>query len=179
MILDYLVHKQDDLLATMKMHRIEYAEPYDFIKPDKDLLAFLTSIQARLWIMTNSRLEHAVEALKRLGVYEYFEGIVYKTPDTYLGKTQRTFYDIAMLAADVRRPGDCYFIDDGLWNVLMAMNCGWHAVLYKHRLHREQPAIYETVKEEVHEIATLSQLRYVFPELVAPPPAKDSGFRLF
>lgn len=100
-------------------------------------------------------------------IYKYFEGIVYKFPGSYLGKSQRTFYDIAMLAADVKYPDDCYFIDDSIYNVFMALNCGWNAVLYHNkRFHRELPAVYLEKQGEVSRIAIMMpQLRFIFPEL--------------
>lgn len=122
--------------------------------------------------------------LKQLGLYNYFEGIVYKfpgkgTPGSYLGKSQRTFYDIAMLAADVKYPDDCYFIDDSIYNVFMALNCGWNAVLYHNkRFHRELPPIYWDKEGEVNRIASMSQLQYIFPELFTKVVEENGEIRI-
>jgi FMN phosphatase YigB (HAD superfamily) len=104
--------------------------------------------------------------LKRLEISQFFEGIVHKPKGTLLGKTQKTLYDVAMLAADVQDPADCYFIDDGLANVFMALNCGWNAVLLHHRdFHQPLDVIYDDFRERVNRIATIKHLPYVFEEL--------------
>lgn len=161
-----MTDKMNVIIETMAAHNTPIDDPYQFLTPNKELGKLLGSMKARLWIMTNSKLEHAKKVLKKLNLSQYFEGIVYKPEGTYLGKSQKTFYDVAMLAADVNDPIHCYFIDDSIYNVFMANNCGWHAVLhYNKHMHNPPPAIYAEYEKLIHKATSLFQLKTIYPNL--------------
>jgi hypothetical protein len=51
-----ILEKTSLLLETMKTHGITIDDPYEFIIPSKEITDLIVSLNARLWIMTNSNL---------------------------------------------------------------------------------------------------------------------------
>lgn len=101
-----------------------------------------------------------------MGLTDYFTGIIFNPPDQAFGKTQKAFFDLAQLATGLKRPEYAYFIDDSVLNVFMAMNCGWHGVIYYNaRYHKPLPDYYAPFKTQVSRISLLKHIRRLHPEL--------------
>lgn len=96
---------------------------------------------------------------------EYFTGIVFKPAGGSLGKTQRVFYEAAMIAAKVKNPHHVYFVEDGLLNVFMALNCRWKTVLYNGKFHPPLADEYAAYQNRINRIVKLNQLPKIYPNL--------------
>lgn len=99
------------------------------VRPDPRLAAMLGRMKARRYVLTNSGLDHALMALKALGVQDKFHGIVYVDYGRRLftAKPDAQIYREAMRFAAVSRPSDAYFLDDRLSYARSARALGWNA----------------------------------------------------
>lgn len=124
-----------------------------------------------------------MKVLKLMDIDKYFTGIIFRPYDSGLGKTQKVFYQTAMLAAGVQRATDCYFIDDGVINIFMAKNMKWRTALYySTNYHPKLMDVYGSYQHKLHRIGGLRHLAKVFPELfdnpekiLKPKPEKTFG----
>ncbi|KAB5544994.1 hypothetical protein DKX38_013106 [Salix brachista] len=136
--------------------------PYDLIKPDSQLLNLLRSITQRKIIFTNSDRNHAIMALKRLGIEDCFDQIIcFETmnpnlskstsPDEFpvLLKPSMDAMKIALRVADVdlRRT---LFLDDNVRNVAAGKAMGLRTALVGKAVKSKEA---DYVVEHVHSLA--------------------------
>jgi pyrimidine and pyridine-specific 5'-nucleotidase len=112
---------------------IDRAARFDqVLKPDYEFIMKLHSYKSRHWIFTNSGWRHACRILRKLGLLEHFEGVIYldyscKTRDPIL-KPSKEAYKMAMRYAGVKDPRLCYLVDDNEANGQGACEAGWNSV---------------------------------------------------
>ncbi|KAL9389857.1 hypothetical protein Peur_018462 [Populus x canadensis] len=136
--------------------------PYDLIKPDSQLRNLLRSITQRKIIFTNSDRNHAIMALKRLGIEDCFDQIIcFETmnpnlskstsPDEFpvLLKPSVDAMKVALRVADVD-PRRTLFLDDNVRNVAAGKALGLRTALVGKTV-RSKEADY--VLEHIHNLA--------------------------
>lgn len=101
------------------------------LRPDPRLDALLKSMQARLYVLTNAGLDHAMTALKSIGILDRFNGIIYVDygKSLILPKPEPQIYLEAMKFVQVSDPAKIYFLDDQLTYARTAKALGWNAVV--------------------------------------------------
>ncbi|KAJ2663192.1 suppressor of deletion of TFIIS [Coemansia sp. RSA 1200] len=102
----------------------------DIIHPNPLLRTMIETTTARVWGFTNAGHDHAWRVLKCLDVADLFEGVTfcdYLEPD-FPCKPEPRSYAKAMNEASVDDPSLCFFADDSLMNVQVALGLGWTSV---------------------------------------------------
>ncbi|WCJ23737.1 Haloacid dehalogenase-like hydrolase (HAD) superfamily protein [Euphorbia peplus] len=142
--------------------------PYELIKPDCQLRNLLRSIPQRKIIFTNSDRNHAIKALKRLGIEDCFEKIIcFETMNPNLSKSSRPdefpvllkpamdAMKVAIHAADID-PNRTLFLDDNVRNVAAGKAMGLHTVLVGKSVKS---------KEADYGVENVNNIRQVIPEI--------------
>ncbi|KAK1779110.1 Haloacid dehalogenase-like hydrolase-domain-containing protein [Copromyces sp. CBS 386.78] len=148
--------------------QVDDALPLDsIIKPSASLKKLLQDIdksKVKLWLFTNAYINHARRVIKLLEIEDFFEGITFcdygQTP--LVCKPSEDMFRKAMGQAGVQegRWADCYFVDDSYLNCKKAQELGWttaHLV--------EEGVTPPKTQASKYQIATLEELRTIFPEL--------------
>ncbi len=102
------------------------------IKPDTRLQKLVKSIKGPRYVLTNSGRTHASTALKALGLYDDFHGLVYVdyAKQTFYGKPDKRIYEDAMGYFGVDEPSRIFFVDDTHRYAQAAKELGWNAIHY-------------------------------------------------
>lgn len=101
----------------------------EFIAPDPQLHAILSSLPQEKWIFTNADANHARRVLARLGLEDCFTGIIDVCALGYICKPHREAYLRAMRLAGADRPEECLLFDDSPRNLMPARELGMMTVL--------------------------------------------------
>jgi pyrimidine 5'-nucleotidase len=111
-----------------------------YLKEDEDLKILLDGLKERKWCLTNGTLSHAERILRKLGVRECFEGIIYCEytldgkfvckPDPRACK----FVEKLFKVEDGDARGKLIFFDDKEDNVKAATQRGWRGYYVKDNL---------------------------------------------
>ncbi|CCC08178.1 hypothetical protein SMACR_01726 [Sordaria macrospora] len=158
-------HEIDPLEYNAK---VDDALPLDnIIKPSASLKKLLQDIdrsKVKLWLFTNAYINHARRVVKLLEIEDFFEGITFcdyaQTP--LVCKPSEEMFRKAMGQAGVPegRWGDCYFVDDSYLNCKKAQELGWKTA---HLV--EEGVTPPKTPASKYQIATLEELRTIFPEV--------------
>lgn len=99
------------------------------VRPDPRLNAMLGNMKARLYVLTNSGLEHALMVLKARGILHHFHGIIYIDygKRLFTTKPDAQVYRDAMRFSMADRPSNVFFLDDNLPYARGAKDVGWNA----------------------------------------------------
>lgn len=144
--------------------KVDDALPLErIIKPDPALRSLLLKIdrtKAKLWLFTNAYKNHARRVVRLLEIDDLFEGLTFcnyeKIP--MMCKPMPEMFQCAMQECGVGNDASrCYFVDDSVTNVSVALSLGWNAVCL-----REPPS--ETVSD-VPTISALAELQRVWSPL--------------
>ncbi len=128
----------------------------DYLHPDAELRAMLTSIPARRWVLTNSDHRHAQRVLNHLGIADCFDGVIdVWALDPYC-KPQPEAYLRALDIVGAERPQDCALLEDSPANLRAAREMGFFTILVNLRGEAEND---QRVITDIH------QLRAAAPEL--------------
>lgn len=100
-----------------------------YLNPDNELRKVLGSINQKMFIFTNSDMNHANRILDALGILDLFDEIVDVTRMNYLCKPDPEAFKIAMKIADIREPNECLFVDDLANNLIPAKEIGFKTAL--------------------------------------------------
>jgi putative hydrolase of the HAD superfamily len=109
-------------LEGLRIHHQVDAEDYlayvhdlpldQFLLPDPELRALLSSLPQDLWIFTNADHRHAQAVLQSLGIADLFSGIVDLLSMNYVVKPNPEAYRIALSRAGGVSPQSCLLFDD-------------------------------------------------------------------
>ncbi|KAJ3500874.1 hypothetical protein NMY22_g19116 [Coprinellus aureogranulatus] len=185
-------------LALRGLTRHHDVDPLDFDKkcdgslPLEDMISFNPQLRKlfqdidrtkyRVWGLTNAYKPHAERVLRILGLLDQVEGIVYcdYTVPNFVCKPEPEYYHMALKKAGVTDPSKCYFVDDNRKNVDAAKELGWGRCVHfcergvenveggkiKEIDDAREPGAAEN---DVAVVATLEELRQVWPEIFKSP----------
>jgi putative hydrolase of the HAD superfamily len=101
---------------------------HEYLQPNPDLDAALTSIPQAKIVFTNASREHAERVLNLLGIRRHFSRIVDVRDMDYESKPQPAAYRRTCDLLDVR-PGECLLVEDSVRNLHPAKALGMVTVL--------------------------------------------------
>jgi len=101
---------------------------HEYLQPNPQLDAVLTSIPQRKVIFTNASREHAEGILAQLGVRRHFEQIVDVRDMGYESKPQPDAYQRICNMLDIQ-PEECVLVEDNIRNLKPAKDLGMVTVL--------------------------------------------------
>lgn len=103
--------------------------PVDYIEPYQDLPSILAKLDVQQYIFTNSTQNLAEKILKKIGLYEVFEGRIYSVEDfdnLKKNETPNVYYWLCQkIGVD---PKDCIFVDDSYSNLKYPKQIGMTTV---------------------------------------------------
>ncbi len=143
------------LLAHYEFDTLEYLEfvhdlPLgDYLQPDAQLHAMLTSIPARRWVLTNSDRHHAQRVLDHLGISDCFDGVIDVWALEPYCKPQPEAYQRALEIVGAARPQDCALLEDSPGNLNAARQMGFFTILVNERGEAEAG---QRVIADIHEL---------------------------
>lgn len=103
-------------------------------KVNHDLVKILQSIPFKKWCLSNSIHSIVGETLKKIGLYEIFDGYFGRsiyTADLFYKPDPRVYKFVEKILG-VKRPSQIYFFDDNVEFIEGAKNAGWNVFLVKH-----------------------------------------------
>ncbi len=125
-IIEHLIPilKEVDKTGMDVLNAIYDANPGELMCGAKDLLEYLQNSGYEIVVLTNWFYSHQFNALKRLGIFDYFERIY--SWDTYYAKPNR----LAMLRAlgSTLPENNVVIGDDPLGDITVAKNCGINTI---------------------------------------------------
>ncbi|KAF9534232.1 pyrimidine 5-nucleotidase [Crepidotus variabilis] len=181
-------------LALRGLVRHHNVDPLDFdakcdqALPLEEMISYSPQVQklfedidrskVRVWALTNAYRLHAERVLRILKIDNLVDGLIfcdYLMKD-FSCKPEPEFYRMALRAANVGSPANCYFIDDNRKNVDAARAEGWgHCVHFcekgiEHMEGGKLKAIDDAREpgasdNDVVDVTTLDELRTVWPEV--------------
>lgn len=101
----------------------------NYLNTDQNLADILRKLPFPKWIFTNADVNHAVRVLQKLGVSDYFEGIIGINSLDFINKPDPIAYQAALNLLDNPDPGTCILIDDIAKNLIAAKRFGIHTIL--------------------------------------------------
>lgn len=121
----------------------------DYLRPDAELRAMLTSIPARRWVLTNSDRRHAQQVLDHLAIGDCFDGVIDVWALEPYCKPQPEAYQRALEIVGVARPQDCALLEDSPGNLKTAREMGFYTILVNERGEAEAG---QRVIADIHEL---------------------------
>ena len=100
-----------------------------YISPDPDMVAIISSLPQQKWIFTNADALHAQRVLKILGFNNCFQGIIDVRALGFLCKPETDAYLRAMALAGIANATECVLLDDAPRNLHPARQLGFMTVL--------------------------------------------------
>jgi len=146
----------------------------DDISADRDLRHILQRVKHKSWVFTAATREHAERCLKRLGLYDFFQGRIIACSSKemiskvgYVSKHDpKCFYEAMRIAGvPLEKASGCVLLDDSASNIRTASKIGWQSVLVGRVTKTGQPV---NCPEAERIVDSLHDLESGFPELFVP-----------
>ena len=119
-------HEVDPVDYNQFVHDIPVAE---YLSPDPQLQKLFSALPQKLWILTNSEVNHSQRILSALGIWEHFEGVMDARIMDYRYKPDPYVFEKALEIAGGLSPSESLFVDDIPKNLTPAAEMGFTTVL--------------------------------------------------
>lgn len=151
------IHHQVDIEDYLAFVHDIPLEQYLF--PDTELQAILTSLPQKKWVFTNADENHARRVLSLLGIENCFEEVIDIHKLDFICKPYLIAYQRALEIANNPTAQHCMFFDDSVRNLIPAQSLGITSVLVG------EEEVNPDQLQNIKQIKSLHSLKQEFPHL--------------